>query len=172
VLQRQSRVFEYEIIITKRISLREGASTLDVDYLIEGLPTDRTLHFAIEWNFAGMPAAADGRYFYDPNQQRLGDLGNRLDLRDATGIGLIDEWLGLDVGLSCNCPTNFWTFPIATVSQSESGFEAVHQSVVVMPHWLIQGDPQGHWGVSMRLSIDTNLTPSQLDSDHEIATAR
>ena len=172
VLQRQSRVFEYEIIITKRISLREGASTLDVDYLIEGLPTDRTLHFAIEWNFAGMPAAADGRYFYDPNQQRLGDLGNRMDLRDATGIGLIDEWLGLDVGLSCNRPTNFWTFPIATVSQSESGFEAVHQSVVVMPHWLIQGDPQGHWGVSMRLSIDTNLTPSQLDSDHEIATAR
>ena len=75
VLQRQSRVFEYEIIITKRISLREGASTLDVDYLIEGLPTDRTLHFAIEWNFAGMPAAADGRYFYDPNQQRLGGFG-------------------------------------------------------------------------------------------------
>ncbi|MEK6248457.1 MAG: DUF1926 domain-containing protein, partial [Planctomycetales bacterium] len=80
--------------------------------------------------------------------------------------------LGLDVGLSCNRPTNFWTFPIATVSQSESGFEAVHQSVVVMPHWLIQGDPQGHWGVSMQLSIDTNLTSSQLDTDHEIATAR
>ena len=124
-----------------------------VEYLIEQLPPDHPLHFAVEWNFAGMPAGADDRYFYEANRQPLGQLGSQLDLRDTTGVGLVDRWLGIDVGLSCNRPTNFWTFPIATVSQSEGGFEAVHQSVVVMPHWLIQGDSQGKWGVSMRLSL-------------------
>ncbi len=73
------------------------------------------------------------------------------------GLGLIDEWLGVDIGLSCNRPTDLWTFPIHSVSQSEGGFEAVHQSVVVMPHWLIQGDAQGRWGVTMTLAIDTSL---------------
>ena len=116
---------------------------------------DQVFHFAIEWNFAGMPAGADDRFFYGADQQPLGQLGSQLDLREVTGIGLVDRWLGIDVGLTCNRPTNFWTFPIASVSQSEGGFEAVHQSVVVMPHWLIQGDSQGQWGVTMRLSMQT-----------------
>ena len=102
-----------------------------------------------------MPAGAEDRYFYDVSQQPLGELGRQLDLRETTGVGLVDRWLGLDVGLSCNRPTNFWTFPIATVSQSEGGFEAVHQSVVVMPHWLIECDAQGKWGVTMRLSLQS-----------------
>ena len=61
------------------------------------------------------------------------------------------------MGLSCNRPTDLWTLPIHSVSQSEGGFEAVHQSVVVMPHWLIQGDAQGRWGITMTLAIDTSL---------------
>ena len=171
VLQRQSQVHEHEITITKRISLSEGATDLDVDYLVEGLPTDHPLHFAIEWNFAGMPAGAENRYFYDTQQNPIGDLSSQLDLRDATGLGLIDKWLGLDVGLSCNRPTNFWAHPLATVSQSEGGFEAVHQSVVVMSHWLIQGNPQGQWGVRMRLSMNSDQTESHHGSGHKAVTA-
>ena len=37
-------------------------------------------------------------------------------------------------------PSALWTFPIETVSQSEAGFELVHQSVVVQPHWFVEAD--------------------------------
>ena len=152
-LKREGSAEGIPISISKKVTLCEGENGLLVEYLIEQLPPNHPLHFAVEWNFAGMPAGADDRFFYDAKRQPLGQLGSRLDLRDTTGVGLVDRWLGIDVGLSCNRPTNFWTFPIATVSQSEGGFEAVHQSVAVIPHWLIQGDSQGQWGVSMRLSL-------------------
>jgi len=154
-LTRKGSVEGVPLSITKKITLAAGENALLVEYLLENLPPSRAFHFAVEWNFAGMPAGADDRYFYDVSQQPLGELGRQLDLRETTGVGLVDGWLGLDVGLSCNRPTNFWTFPIATVSQSEGGFEAVHQSVVVMPHWLIEADAQGKWGVTMRLSLQS-----------------
>jgi alpha-amylase len=47
------------------------------------------------------------------------------------------------------------------VSQSEGGFELVHQSVVVQPHWFIQGDAEGRWSVTMRLACDTSLAESR-----------
>ncbi|MDG2285224.1 MAG: DUF1926 domain-containing protein, partial [Alphaproteobacteria bacterium] len=171
-LERDGTVEDIPIRITKKVTLNEGKNALLVDYLLEQLPPDRPFHFAVEWNFAGMPAGADDRYFYDVSQQSLGELGNQLDLRETTGIGLVDRWLGIDVGLSCNRPTNIWAFPIATVSQSEGGFEAVHQSVAVMPHWLIAADAQGQWGVTMRLSLETLKQQVQQELDQTTATIR
>jgi alpha-amylase len=149
-----------------------GSSALEITYQVEGLPADRHLHFAIELNFAGLPDGADDRYFYDADRHVLGQLGACLDLRSVQGLGLIDEWLGVDIGLSCNRPTDLWTFPIHSVSQSEGGFEAVHQSVVVMPHWLIQGDAQGRWGITMTLSIDTSLHDRVQGEKRGIAAAK
>jgi alpha-amylase len=110
-----------------------------------------------------LPAGADDRFFYasDP-QRRLGDLGRMLDQSDAQEIGLVDEWLGLDVNLSWSRPGGLWTYPIETVSQSEGGFELVHQSVVVQPHWHVQGDAEGRWSVTMRLVCDTSLAESRM----------
>ncbi len=39
------------------------------------------------------------------------------------------------------------------VSQSEGGFEAVHQSVCVMPHWIVQGDVAGRWSVNIDIVL-------------------
>jgi alpha-amylase len=39
------------------------------------------------------------------------------------------------------------------VSQSEAGFELVHQSVAVVPHWIVTPDAEGTWRVTMRLAI-------------------
>lgn len=142
--------------ITKGLTLDAGSSMLQVSYLLENLPADRPLHFAVEFNFAGLPAGADGRNFHDIDGNLLGDLGAKLDLAETFGMGLSDEWLGLDVGLKMSRPTRFWTFPIETVSQSEGGFELVHQSVVVMPHWLVEADRDGRWSVTMQMSLDTS----------------
>ena len=169
-LSRQGTVFGVPLRLTKAVTLSAGSATVEVGYLLEGLPPDRPLHFAVEFNFAGMPAGADDRYFHDLDGNRLGQLGARLELIDAQGLGLADEWRGLDVGLRFSRPTHLWAFPVETVSQSEGGFELVHQSVAVQPHWIVVPDAEGRWTVSMRLAIDTSRAPSRLEN-HAVAAA-
>ena len=84
-----------------------------------------------------------------------------MDLSDTTSLGLCDEWLGIDVGLSMSRPTNIWAFPVETVSQSEAGFELVHQSTAVLPHWFVTGDREGRWSVTIELSMDCALAESR-----------
>jgi alpha-amylase len=151
--------------ITKGLTLDAGSSTLQVAYLLENLPQNHPLHFAVEMNFAGLPAGAEDRYFSDSEGNRLGQLGARLDLADAFGLSLTDEWQGIDVGLKMSRKTRFWTFPVETVSQSEGGFELVHQSVVVMPHWIVEADKEGRWSVTMQLSLDTSRAEAKLPAE-------
>ena len=83
------------------------------------------------------PGQGAAQRLVDIDGKQIGQLGSKLDLANVFGLGLSDEWLKLDVGLKMSRPTSFWTFPIETVSQSEGGFELIHQSVVVMPHGVI-----------------------------------
>ncbi len=170
VMSREGHACGVPVKITKGLTLNAGSSTLEIAYLLENLPQDRSLHFGVEMNFAGLPAGADDRYFFDVDQQRLGQLGNRLNLTDVSGLGLCDEWLGIAVALKTSCPTNFWTYPVETVSQSEGGFELVHQSVVVLPHWQVRGDAQGRWSMTMQMSLDTSRAESRNDC-HACAAA-
>ena len=90
-------------------------------------------------------------------------MGRKLDLAGAMSLNLVDEYLGIDVGLKFSQPSGLWTYPIETVSQSEGGFELVHQSVCVIPHWIVQGDAQGRWSVTMYLHVDTSLAESRME---------
>ena len=154
-LIRDGHAGDTPVRITKGLTLDAGSDTLQVAYLLENLPADRRLHFAVEMNFAGMPSEAYGRNFHDINGNLLGQLGTKLDLQNVLGLGLADEWLGVNVGLKMSRPTAFWTYPVETVSQSEGGFELVHQSVAVLPHWHIEADHDGRWSVTMQLSLAT-----------------
>jgi alpha-amylase len=156
------------IKITKGVTLEANSATLEIAYLLEGLHRDRPLHFSPELNFAAMPAGADDRYFHQ-GSQRLGQLGQQLDLQGVSELALCDEWLGLDVQLGVSRPTAIWTFPIETVSQSEGGFELVHQSVVVQPHWVLEPDAEGRWGVTMTLTLDTQLAESRAEKHLALA---
>jgi 4-alpha-glucanotransferase len=153
-LSRQGNACGFPLRISKAVTLNAGSSTLEIAYLLEDLPSGHPLHFGVEFNFAGMPAGADDRYFYDAGRNRLGQLGSKLDLAEVPGVGLVDEWLGIDVGLKASRATGIWAYPVATVSQSEGGFELVHQSVVVQPHWLVEPDAAGRWKVTMHLSVN------------------
>ena len=170
-LSRQGNAWGVPLKLTKGITLEAGSNSLEIAYLIEGLPPGRSMHFAIEFNFAALPAGADDRYFHDrgKNQRRLGQLGTHLDLSDIQALGLTDEWLGIDIGLTMSRPSGVWTFPIQTVSQSEGGFELVHQSVVVQPHWIVQGDADGRWSVTMQLALDTSLAESRKHEPQPVA---
>ena len=172
LMSRDGNVFGIPIKLTKGVTLSSGSNELEIAYLLENLPQDRTLHFSVEFNLAGLPSGADDRFFYQgDHNNRLGQLGTHLDLIEAEDLGLVDQWLGIDVHWSANRATNVWTYPIETVSQSEGGFELVHQSVVVQPHWHVRGDAHARWAVTMRLAIDTSLAESRSTPAEEGALA-
>jgi alpha-amylase len=170
-LVREGQAAGKAIRITKAVTITTDQSLLDLVYQLEGLTPGETLHFSVEFNFAGMPAGADDRYFYQAGRKKLGQLGQQVALSDIREFGLIDEWLGLDVNLTADRPTSFWAYPVETVSQSEGGFELVHQSVAVQPHWFVQGDAEGRWAVKMRLAIDTRLAESRMEQAEAVSVS-
>lgn len=153
---REGHVDGHPVQITKGVTLDAGGATLEIAYLLEGVPTDRPLHFSTELNLAGLPAGADDRFFHHGDGKSFGQLGEPQDLPDCQELHLVDGWLGLDFGIEIDRPTSIWTYPLSTVSQSEGGFELVNQSIVVQPHWILQGDHQGRWSVTLRLTADTS----------------
>lgn len=170
-LARDGHVGQQTVRLTKGVTLEAGEQSLEIAYLLEGLPPGETFHFGVEFNLAGLPADYDDRYFHDARGKSLGHLGTRLDLRDADSLALVDTWLCVDVELRADRPTHLWTFPIESVSQSEGGFELVHQSVVVHPHWFVTAGNDGRWNVTMTLAIDTSAAEQRPSIAEVIATA-
>ncbi|MCS7305216.1 MAG: DUF1926 domain-containing protein [Thermoguttaceae bacterium] len=169
---REGRVGAISFRLIKGVTLEAGSDRIEVAYLLENLPPEARLHFAVEFNWAAMPAGAEDRFFSTLNGQRLGHLGTRLDLAQVDGLRLTDQWRGLEVSFHASRPTDVWTFPIETVSQSEAGFELVHQSVVVLPHWHVQADAQGRWSVVLSWSIHTLLAAENpLESQTALAAS-
>lgn len=161
-LWRDGKLGPYQVKVSKTVSMSlRHPGSIEVVYQLERLPEGLPIHFGVEFNFAAMPAGAADRYYYDGNGQTRGTLESVQSISPASRIGLVDEWLGLDVSLDVSQPASFWTQPIQTVSQSESGFELVHQSCSVMPHWEFWGPADGHWSVTILLSVDTSAAQAR-----------
>jgi alpha-amylase len=159
---RDGKLGPYTVRLTKTVALaRENSGVLEIEYLLDQLPPDLPIHFGVEFNFAAMAGGATDRFFYDENGRQLGLLDARQDLGKMSRLGLVDEWLGLDVALETTVPCGFWTMPIQTVSQSESGFELVHQSCAVVPHWEFVAAADGRWSVQLTLSLDTSAAQAK-----------
>ena len=148
--------------ISKEIALEPGSDLIEIRYVLDSLPREPKLHFAVEFNFAGMAAGADDRYFYHDGRPQAGQLQILQDLANADCIGLVDEWLGLDVSVGLSRPGGIWAFPIQTVSQSEGGFELVHQSTAVVPHWIVEPDRHGRWEITVEMRLDVSRAEARL----------
>ncbi|MBL8820479.1 MAG: DUF1926 domain-containing protein [Planctomyces sp.] len=161
-LRRSGRVGDLEGEVRKIIVMSvDRPNELLIQYQLTGFPRRMPLHFGVELNFAAMPGHADDRYFYDALGTRLGTLDRCLDLAGADRLSLVDEWLGLDVSIESSRPGGIWTMPIETISQSEGGFEAVHQSVCVVPHWEFAVPDDGAWVVDLRIVLDTSVATAR-----------
>ena len=156
VMTRTARLSRFSVGVTKTVSLAAGGNSLAVRYEFDGLPAGRPVHFASATHVAGMAGGAEDRYFHDESGDRRGTLDAELDLRDATRLGLCDEWLGLDVALEWDVPGGVWTYPVETVSGSEAGFESVFQSCAVVPHWEFVAPADGRWSVGLTLTCDAS----------------
>ncbi len=163
VMSRDGRIGEHWMRMTKTVALdTDAGSQLEVTYELDNLVPGEPVHFAVEFNFAAMAAEQTDRYYYDSNGQQIGQLQSVRSLEEQTRIGVVDEWLGIDNSLELSKAAGVWTFPIQTVSQSEGGFELVHQSSVVVPHWEFIGDESGHWSVTIQLVVDTSIAHARM----------
>ena len=173
VLSRTGRVGEHDVTLTKTLTLEAARpGELVVQYDLENLPRDRTLRLGIEWNIAGLAPGADDRYLYAGREGDIG-AGEKLgpietvvdtaatDAGDVQRVGLVDEWLGLDVSLDLSTPATLWTHPIETVSSSEGGLELVYQSTSVVPVFAVTADDDGRWSVTLRLHCDTSAAQAR-----------
>lgn len=162
VMSREGQAGPHRVRVTKTVALDARAGgTLEVQYDLEQLPPGVPVAFGVEFNFAGMAANAPDRFYYNAAGLRVGQLETVNDLAAAQRIGLIDEWLGLDAALDLSIPAGVWTLPIQTISQSEGGFELVHQSCCVVPHWDIVAEQDGRWSVKIQMSIDTSAAQAR-----------
>lgn len=149
------------IHVRKTITVEADRPNLEVVYELEDLPTDRPVHFAVEINLAAMAGHADDRYFLDTGGRKLGPLDTPLDHAETTGLGVRDEWLELAIDLGWSRPAGLWALPIATVSQSEGGYESVFQSTAILPHWIITAGEDRRWEVRILWSLDRHrATPA------------
>jgi alpha-amylase len=161
VMARTGQVGGHAIRMSKSVTLSQESSALEVRYTLEDVPKDFPFHFAVELAFVGLAAGAPDRYLYSATEPNLGQLQSQLDLQDIDLIGLVDGWLGLDVAMNLSRPAGVWTFPIDTVSQSEGGFELVHQSTTVIPRWPVRADARGRWTVELTLALDTTAAEAR-----------
>lgn len=161
-MTRTGRVGPFEPTVSKTVSIDAAfGGAIEVEYVLEALPPGMPIHFAVEWNFAGLPAGAHDRYYYDETGRQLGQLETQHELKQATRVGMVDEWLGVDVSLESSRPGLFWMLPVQTVSQSESGFELVHQSCAVAPNWEFVAPADGRWSVTLTMTVDTSAAQAR-----------
>ncbi|MEX1139336.1 MAG: alpha-amylase/4-alpha-glucanotransferase domain-containing protein [Bacteroidota bacterium] len=146
--------------ITVRKSVRVAADEHCIHVLYEILnreddPID--LWFGVEFNVGLQAGNMPDRYYYVPD--RILDepqLQSRGEIADTSIVGLRDEWLGADVKIDVGTPTTFWRFPLETVSMSESGFERIFQSSVIIPQWKFRLDRE--WRCAITHGLDMMKT--------------
>ncbi len=171
VLKRDGNAWGIPLTITKGIALAHGSGQLEIAYMIEGLPPERSFHFGCEFNFAGLPDGQADRFFSDTQGNQLGQLGVTLDRKETDFLGLEDGWLGLKIAVELDQKGGIRAFPVGSVSQSESGFELVHQAVCVQPYWIIRGDNNGRWSTRIRLSLSVANNDNSIQEHRAIATS-
>ena len=128
--------------ITKGVTLEAGSPALEIAYLLEDLPPDARCTSRWSSTSPACPAAPTIATSTTGERNRLGQLGTQLDLSATPALDRPGRRVaGHRRGLSFNRPSGSGPLPIETVSQSEGGFELVHQSVSVQPHWLVRPTP-------------------------------
>jgi alpha-amylase len=158
------------VAFTKKLWINtQDTGTINISYAFDNLPPNETIHFGVEFNFAGMAGESEDRYFYDHAGRQFGPLKSRLDWTDVSRIGIVDEWLGVDACLDFSTPAGIWALPIQTVSQSEGGYELVFQNCSMLPHWEFPVVESGHWEVDITLSVDTSMASARTLAEADAA---
>jgi alpha-amylase len=158
-LERQGALWRdgmpHRLRVQKVIDYRDGSDLLEIVYTVTNLErTPVSVRFGVEFNIGMLAGNAHDRSYeiqgQRPEQAHLASTGED---SHVTHLRLIDQWLGVEAGLAFDRPAMLWRFPIETVSLSESGFERLYQSSVVLPLWNMKLDARGEFVVHIRHSL-------------------
>jgi 4-alpha-glucanotransferase len=141
--------------VKKMVRISADKSELAFEYQLTNLgkfPVQ--CKFGVEFNINLLAGRSNDRYYQVPgvtlDDQQLASWGA---LANVEQIQLVDEALGLIVSFDFANRPAIWRFPIETASNSESGFERVYQSSVILPHWDLRLGPDEIWICHFRLHI-------------------
>ncbi len=160
VLRREGRVNTpagpRRVDMTKTLRVvRPGELALTVDLAAPNESVDGVC-FGTVFNIA-LSDGANPECFYVLNGAgRNGDLlGAEADDDGIDSVALVDGYVPVRVDLSVDRNARLLRFPIATVSQSEDGFEKSYQSSVVVLLWKVDLPPGEHWRVRVGVQVST-----------------
>jgi hypothetical protein len=143
--------------VVKSIRTAAGSNALECRYEVRN-PFDRPVRFGVEFNIAALASTEDDRY-YLVGGKKIGRLSTKAEIANERDVHLVDEWLGIDVGLTLEPPTDWFLLPVQTVSGSEAGFELVHQSACVIPTWIIPAG--GRLEFALTMTLDSSRAKSR-----------
>ncbi|MFB0516271.1 MAG: alpha-amylase/4-alpha-glucanotransferase domain-containing protein [Candidatus Neomarinimicrobiota bacterium] len=156
-------VLDQSVKIVKRVAARRSALNIRVQItnlghqLIDGL-------YAIEFNFSLLGGRTNDRYYeVNGNKAARAYLDAEDQLDDVSTLSLITEWEGLAVQLHFPQSQTLWRYPVQTISSSESGFERIYQSSVVLPVYSMKLSPDEHFSAVIDLQL-SSLPISQADN--------
>ena len=141
--------------LVKEIAVSRTEPRIDVEYTLVPVDGGIDCRFAVENVFSLLAGDAPDRYFeFQGRKIRDRKLASSGAEDDVASLSLVDEWLGIEIGMKFSPAALVWRFPIETVSNSESGFERVYQGSAVAALWPLQVDRGGEARFSISLSIE------------------
>jgi 4-alpha-glucanotransferase len=169
---------EYNIELEKTFLVPEDGKKFSVLYwLTNESDDDLTINFAPEINFSFQSKDVETNYIMAEKTEEVeGELKRRTERYPFTEPGKLEQIERLvlrdgnrkyQVSVSFGQNADVLTFPIETVSMSESGYEKVFQSVVTLPIWKLNIEAGDSWDVTMEFEIE-NITTFENEMTEEV----
>ncbi len=141
--------------LEKRLTVPADRAEMGVEYSLRNPASEPLdLLFCPELNLSLLaPDAGDRLYEFEgvigpgPRMRTTGEV------EDASWFALIDMYQRFRVRLEFDPPATVWRYPVETVSQSEGGFELLHQGSAIGPLWKLTIAPGTTSRVSLRIEI-------------------
>ncbi|MEB3284459.1 MAG: alpha-amylase/4-alpha-glucanotransferase domain-containing protein [Candidatus Sericytochromatia bacterium] len=153
----------WPVRVAKTVRVPKEAGGFTVDYAVTNL-WDRpvSLWFGVEFNLNVRSGAGHERGYYSLSGRQVEPAHPAALSEDEhiSEVGLRDESLGVDAHLAWDVTGTLWRLPVETVSRSESGFERVYQSSVLLPHWRLSLDENGQWRCRLVLDLKQRVPAS------------
>lgn len=154
VFFRKGTVAGQSVHIKKTVEMT--GETISVWYQILNR-SDESLNtlFAPEWNFSLLGGESDDRYYLLNNEKPENfHMNSKGETPDIQTVSIVNEWDKFAIRLTSELSTTLWRFPIYTVSMSESGFERVYQSSVLMLRFPLSLDPGEEQSLKFGLRVE------------------
>ncbi len=141
--------------VNKQITFDASTENLGIHIRITNPGTEIIrFHYGSEWNIAFSEGDAPQRdLFTGPKHKFISNLGSPRELQKETDVRLMDGWLGIKLDYHFEKPADIWTFPVRTLSQSESGFDENYQGTSFIPRWTVDLAPGKEWETNYEIKV-------------------